>query len=140
MKVTDCIFFHLAKANQAGARFWSNVVSCLSLTTAQAMVLGFLGDEDEIPSCELGSRTLLDSATLTGILDRLEAGNFIERRPHPEDRRAIRICLTEKGRGTTLKIRALSDEANREFLQPLSSAEQAMLKELLLKVRQQAIG
>ena len=138
-KVDNCIFFQLAKASQAAAKFWSGCVSEYNLTAVQAMALNFLGQEDEITSSKLGKRTGLDSATLTGILDRLEAASLIERRRHPYDRRAIQICLTGKGRETAGKIYEMSIKANKSFLSSLSLKEVATLHGLLDKVRSDAI-
>lgn len=47
---------------------------------------------------ELGERLQMDSATVTGIIDRLEQGGFIERRLDSSDRRNRFVFLTEKGR------------------------------------------
>ena len=136
MRAEDCIFFQLAKSAQTGSRFWSQKVAALNVTATQAMVLRFLFDRDEVNSSELGSRTELDSATLTGILDRLEAAGIIERRPNPTDRRAIHIHLTEKGRGAGKEISRLMGVANAEFLGGLNPSEGKELRRLLDKVRQ----
>lgn len=134
-KVEDCIFFQLAKASQAGAKFWSGCVSKYKLTAVQGMVMNFLGQEDEITSSELGKRTGLDSATLTGILDRLETAGLIERRRHPDDRRAIQVCLTDKGSETAKEISEMSLDANNTFLSCLSPDEVSALHGLLNKIR-----
>lgn len=136
MDMSECIFFLLAKCSQTGSRFWSQKVASLGVTAVQGMILGFLFDEDRIASRRLGERTSLDSATLTGIMDRLEAMSFIERRPNPDDRRAITICLTPEGREAAGTIRRLVEEANREFLKELSQEEEAMLRGLLKRLRQ----
>jgi MarR family transcriptional regulator, organic hydroperoxide resistance regulator len=136
MRAEECIFFQLAKAAQTSSRFWSQKVAALNLTATQAMVLRFLFDRDEVTSSELGGRTELDSATLTGILDRLEAAGIIERRPNPTDRRAIHIHLTEKGRGTAKEISRLVGVANDEFLEGLNPSDERELRRLLDKVRQ----
>ena len=72
MKVQDCIFFQLTKASQAGSGFWAKKVEHLGVTASQAMVLNFLGEEDRIPSHVLCRKLQITSATMTGILDRLE--------------------------------------------------------------------
>lgn len=136
MKADECIFFQLAKANQAGSRFWFKKLSDLHLTAVQGMVIRFLYDDDRLTSSELGRKTDLDSATLTGVLDRLEAGGFVERRQNPEDRRSIRIHLTEKGRTTGEKVAQLMDEANREFLNGFNASEEVALRSLLTRIRQ----
>jgi DNA-binding MarR family transcriptional regulator len=134
-KVDNCIFFQLAKASQAGAKFWTSCVSKYHLTAVQGMVMNFLGQEDEITSSELGKRAGLDSATLTGILDRLATARLIERRRHPDDRRAIQICLTGKGCETAKEIYDMSLAANKTFLSSLSPDEVSTLQGLLERVR-----
>ena len=135
MKVEDCIFFQLAKTSQAATRFWGRQVARFNVTAVQAMVLNFLFDEDKVPSRRLGERARLDSATLTGILDRLEALELVKRKPHPEDRRAILVCLTPKGKKLAGELRKTMEHANREFLQTLTAKEGAAFKSLLNKVR-----
>ncbi|MDY6881703.1 MAG: MarR family transcriptional regulator [Thermodesulfobacteriota bacterium] len=137
MKGDDCIFFQLAKANQAAARYWSKKIGPLNVTAVQGMVLTFLSEEDRITSSHLGQRTQLDSATLTGILDRLEGVELVERRPNPEDRRAILIHLTQKGLNITDRIREEMERGNEEFLDVLTAEENSMLRRLLKRIRRQ---
>ncbi|MBT4268693.1 MAG: MarR family transcriptional regulator [Deltaproteobacteria bacterium] len=138
MNPKDCIFFHLAKANQAGSRVWRSYMSRLNLTAVQGMVLNFLKDRDYITSKDLGERTLLDSATLTGILDRLEKQALVVRQAHPSDRRAVIICLTDAGRDLTQQTDQEAVAANQDFLQSLDRDEQAQLKTLLTKLREKS--
>lgn len=137
MKPEDCIFFQLSKANQAGSRFLGQKVSELGITPVQALVLGFLKDQDRITSGELGRRTELDSATLTGIIDRLEAAQLIERHGNPNDRRSIQVHLTEKGISLADSAVRLIAEANREFLKILADREKGDLLALIRKLREQ---
>jgi DNA-binding MarR family transcriptional regulator len=136
MKVQDCIFFNIAKANQAAMRFWSKRIARLNLTAVQAMILGFLYEEDGVTSRSLGDRTVLDSATLTGVLDRLEALGLIERRPNPADRRAILILLTDQGRGIAAEIAKIMQTANQELFTTFSPEEEKQLREALIRIRE----
>jgi MarR family transcriptional regulator, organic hydroperoxide resistance regulator len=135
MNINDCIFFLLTKCSQTGVKFWAQKVSSLGVTAVQAMVLGFLSEEDMITSRQLGERTIIDSATLAGILDRLETMGYVERKSNPDDRRSIMISLTVAGKEVALKIRNLLDNANQEFLQKLSKEENAMLRGLLRRLK-----
>ena len=128
-------FFQLAKANQLASKFLSQKVSELNLTPVQALVLGFLHQEDQITSAELGKKTGLDSATLTGILDRLEAADCIERKNNPEDRRSIRIHLTPKGNELSRKAIEVIVGANVEFMQSLTKEEKRHLFDIIKKLR-----
>jgi DNA-binding MarR family transcriptional regulator len=135
MQEIDCIFFQFAKAYQLSSRFLTQKVSELNLTSVQAMVLGFLHEGDQITSSELGKRTELDSATLTGILDRLEAAGFIERKSNPDDRRSICIHLTKKGKAMAQETNRVIAEANKEFLQVLTEAQKRDLHGIITKLR-----
>ncbi len=135
MQEIDCIFFQLAKANQLASRFLSQKVAELNLTPIQALVLGFLHAEDQITSSELGRKTELDSATLTGILDRLEAAGYIERKNNPEDRRSIHIHLTPKGSALSDEAIQVIATANIEFLQVLTKEQKRDLFDIIKKLR-----
>jgi DNA-binding MarR family transcriptional regulator len=135
LKLDYCIFFQLAKAHQIGSRFLAQKVAKLNITPVQALVLGFLRDEDRITSGELGKRTELDSATLTGIIDRLEAAQLIERHGNPADRRSIHVHLTERGRILGEEAVRLIAKANVEFLEVLTEKERGELRRLIRKLR-----
>jgi len=139
MKAEECIFFQLSKASQKGARYLAQKVACLNLTPVQAMVMRFLYDKDEITSAELGFRTDLDSATLTGILDRLESAGLAERLPNLDDRRAILVHLTAKGRESGSQVVKFMEEANAEFVRELSAEEERTLRSTLKKIRKRAV-
>ncbi|HDI58747.1 MAG TPA: MarR family transcriptional regulator [Desulfobacteraceae bacterium] len=135
MRAEDCIFFQLGRANRAGTRFLNRRVADLGITAVQAMALFFLAEADDVTSVHLGKRLQLDSATLTGLLDRLTAAGLAGRRADPSDRRAVRILLTEAGRAKVKRIKTLVADASREFLAALTPEERLILKSLLKKIR-----
>jgi MarR family transcriptional regulator, organic hydroperoxide resistance regulator len=102
------------------------------------MVLGFLAEEDQVTSSELGKRAELDSATLTGILDRLEAAEFLERKGNPDDRRSIRIHLSPKGKTMSAEAVRVITAANNDFLQVLTEKQKRDLHDIINKLRQNA--
>jgi len=134
MKVRDCIFFQLTRASLAGTGFAAKKVEHLGVTSSQAMVLNFLGEEDRIPQHVLGQKVQIPSATMTGILDRLERMDLIERRPQPDDRRAYLVCLTKKGAPYAKEIHSIMVDANAEFLRQLSPEESQTFRNLLKQV------
>ena len=136
MKSDNCIFFQLAKASQTGIKFMSQKIAALNITPVQAMVIGFLAEEDQIMAGELGKKVELDSATLTGILDRLEAAQLIERKGNPDDRRSVKIHLTKLGKETGFEAKKLIEEANKEFLADLTEVEKRELRGLISKLRE----
>lgn len=135
MNVRDCIFFKLTKASQTGADFWTKKVKHLNVTASQAMVLNFLGEEDRILANSLRQKLQITSATMTGILDRLEKLDLIERQPHPDDRRAILVCLSDRGRQCATEINSIMIQANEEFLSRFNPEESENLRKMLECIR-----
>jgi DNA-binding MarR family transcriptional regulator len=135
MKVRDCIFFQLTKASLAGAGFWTRKVEHLGVTASQAMVLNFLGEEDRILSRVLRQKLQITSATMTGILDRLERIGLIERQQHPDDRRAILVCLTDKGACYAKDINQIMVAANEEFLGKFRAKDSQSFRNMLKQMQ-----
>ena len=70
-----------------------------------------------------------------GLIDRLEKEGLVKRLPHPDDRRAYSICLTEKGKSLEAELTPLANRAQERFTGRLTHAEQETLKQLLEKLR-----
>jgi MarR family transcriptional regulator, organic hydroperoxide resistance regulator len=137
MDVKDCIFFLITKASQTGSAFWTKKVEHLGVTASQAMLLLFLDEEDRIPPNTLGQKIDITSATMTGILDRLEKNGLIARLPHLDDRRSLLVCLTERGAQVAKEINGIMTEANEEFLSRLTPKESELFRNLLKQVWQE---
>lgn len=103
-----------------------------SLTGAQARVLGLLSLEP-LPMRKIALRLKCEPSNVTGIIDRLETRELVERRPDPSDRRIKLAAATEKGRRTARELRDALDFA-REPLVGLSDAERTVLRDLLRRM------
>ena len=67
------------------------------LTFAQLRTVAALGREHEMTAGQLAKSAELTPATVTSILDQLEAANIVERRRSTEDRRVCNVALTPEG-------------------------------------------
>jgi DNA-binding MarR family transcriptional regulator len=133
VNIDECIFFSLNSTARKASKFWKQSVSEFGVTGVQGLVLNALSEEDQITSVQLGQRVLLDSATMTGVLDRLEQSGFIRRIADIQDRRAVRITLTAAGKDVTEKLQHRLVEANQNYTRNLSDQELRILKGLLAK-------
>lgn len=131
---SDCIINLLVLKAKNGTRSWKNNISDLGVTAAQARVLAVMYESGDVSASELSSITAIDNATLTGILDRLEAMNAVNRLHDPSDRRSIRLRLTTDGERLAADIYSRVDPANKEFLANLTETETSMLEELLRRL------
>lgn len=134
MEPQDCIFFRLAKAHQKAGRFWKKQLSAFKLTALQGLVLVFLNERDGLTPADLGKRIRLDSATMTGVLTRLEKSGLTERLKDLEDRRSVRIHLTPAGRQLGGRVAFALSAAHDTFVAPLSTDEAGQLYKLLQKL------
>lgn len=71
---------------------------------------------------------------VTLLVDRLGARHLLERRRSPTDGRALQIHLTAAGVALAERVQRISLTMEDSWLAPLSPAERAMLRELLLKL------
>ena len=72
--------------------------------------------------------------SLDTILDRLAERGLVKRVRSTVDRRAQQLHLTPAGRELTARAEVIAATMENDALQALSSAERALLIELLLKV------
>jgi len=75
-----------------------------AVTPEQFGVLARLHREEGMNQTQLGKRMLKDRHNMTRILNLLEKGGYIERRPDSRDRRIFRIFLTESGKEIQEKL------------------------------------
>jgi DNA-binding MarR family transcriptional regulator len=67
------------------------------LTTARTHLLWELHQLGPSTQQTLAAVLKVSPRNVTGLVDALEAGGFVKRRPHPTDRRALLVTLTELG-------------------------------------------
>jgi DNA-binding MarR family transcriptional regulator len=103
-----------------------------SLTGAQARVLGLLSLEP-MPMRKIAQKLKCEPSNITGIVDRLEARDLVERRPDPADRRVKLAGATEKGTRTARQLRDSLTFA-REPLAELPEADRMVLRDLLRRM------
>ena len=93
----------------------------------QQYILLTLWEEDCLPPGEVARRLGLSTPTVTRAATRMEAAGLLARRPHPTDRRLVRLCLTDRGRSLRQAIdREMSDLTERA-LGSLDPSERADL-------------
>jgi DNA-binding MarR family transcriptional regulator len=75
---------------------------------------------------------------MTARLDKLQKAGHIERCPHPEDRRALLVCLTESGLKMIRDFMPGYVDMQAKALSGLSNSERDLLAALLKKLIQTA--
>ena len=83
---------------------------------------------------DLAARAGMTPQSMGQLVDDLEARGYLERRPHPGDRRAKRIHLTEQGHATVRASERAMREVERHLSQVLGERDHARLRRLLERV------
>ena len=105
------------------------------MTRAQWGVLLRLERQEGMTQAEMAESLEIQPISLVRLIDRLCQAGVVERRPHPRDRRANRLYLTEKGHTTLSRLSPLGKEIAGEILASLSDAEVAEFLRTLMLIR-----
>ena len=94
-------------------------------------VLMILWDQDGLQASKLGKKVGLEPSSMTGMIDRMERDGLIERQSDPNDRRALKIFLTKKGRTAQTPVTKVVDEALTSMFEGISDQEMETTKKVL---------
>ncbi|MDP6568588.1 MAG: MarR family transcriptional regulator [Candidatus Marinimicrobia bacterium] len=101
------------------------------LTTSQLTVLNALAKEDGLSLSVVGKRVYLDKPAITGLADRLEKDNFVERRRTSTDRRVIQLFLTNKGSNLLQELDEIATKVDQQLVSVLAPKELTEFRNLL---------
>jgi len=130
----DVILFTLSKANQKVYGTFKGRLQPYGLTPMQALVLHALYEEEGLSAGELGKRLVLDSATLSGVLDRMAESGWVIKNVK-EDRRVLNIQLSDKSRRYRDKFLKDTEDVNNEVLSRFSTEERLLFLRMLQDLR-----
>lgn len=109
-------------------------IAPLGLAPAQFMTLLELWREDGLTQKDLVERLDVEQATMANTIARMERDGLIERRPHPEDRRARTIYMTEKAKSLEADATHAAMRVNEDLLATLSVEERSTFIQIMQRV------
>ncbi len=117
------------------------VMKPLGITRSQWWVLTNLSrnSRHEMMQTELANVLDIGKVALGGLLDRLEAIGYVERRADPVDRRAKRVVTTTKGEQALEGIQARATALNREMLDCVTVEEILFAEAVLYRMKRNLI-
>jgi DNA-binding MarR family transcriptional regulator len=86
---------------------------------------------------EISRKLLVTSGNVTGLIDRLERGGYVVRRPSPSDRRVQYVELSEKGRQEFAAMAKAHEQWLAELFADFPEEDVAQLSELLGRAKSQ---
>ena len=150
----DCTFFLITRASLAVTSVFKKalanhrltdvkpsylgVLMCLWKDEAMDEVLGKLGTDDGMKLSELGRCAGVEPSTITGLIDRMEKDGLVYRSSMPNDRRANKANLAEKGSAIRSKVFDALDELAQEVFAGIEGDDIETIKKILRKMIENA--
>lgn len=131
----EAVFWELLQLMYQGKHRIYEIAEEYKLTVMQASTLMILSEDDPKPMRNLSNYFMCDASAVTGLVDRLEKNNLINRNNHPTDRRITLVSLTPKGAKLKKELTDKTQKAEAERLNKVLNAdERKTLHELLKRV------
>ena len=130
-ELKDCAVFLLGKAYQKAHGEFKKLLEPYGLTNLQHLVLEAAVHEPGLTARELGEILILDKATLSGVIQRLQESGWVLKKSDGEDARIQRLHPTEKALAISKDMAADRKSFDAKFLAGFSQEERLLLKRLL---------
>ena len=98
LQLDNQICFRLYTATRLVTQAYTPMLNTLGITYPQYLVLMVLWEQDAQPVNDIAHRLLLETNTVTPLLQRMEKLGIVIRKRGKEDKRQQIVSLTEKGR------------------------------------------
>ncbi len=110
----------------------------LTFARYEALVLLTFSSRGSLPLGKMGERLQVHPTSITSTIQRLGAGGFVVRRPHPQDGRAVLAEITASGR--MVVEAATADLVGADFGLGVLDDESLLELSALLRPMRQAAG
>lgn len=110
------------------------------VTVDQWLVLKNLSENGLLSQTELANLVFKDHPTLTRIIDLLCKKGYVERVPHPQDRRSFQLHLTESGVAKVTELRPKILEIREKAWENLTESDFEEFKRILNTIYQNLDG
>ena len=95
---TKEIVYAIRRLMQAGEHYTKELNKIYNVSAAQINCLIALHENGPLSPSQIAKHVMVNSSTITGIIDRLEKKGLVERLRVSHDRRVITVELTQSGR------------------------------------------
>jgi DNA-binding MarR family transcriptional regulator len=106
-----------------------------AVTATQWAALAKLSETGAISQNALGRLTVMDAATIKGVVERLTRRALTRVDPDPDDARRRLVSLTEAGHALVRELTPVAAAITEETVSALNARERAQLKGLLKRLR-----
>ncbi len=127
--------FALADATRLLRAIYDARLSSKGLSGASWRVLAYLYREDGLTQTKLADLLEVSRPAIGQMIDRLEAGGFVERRPDPADRRSWGVFLSPHSQAKVEELMRASQAIETECFATFNQKDVATLADLVGRLR-----
>ena len=98
LKLGNQLCFRLYTASRLMTQAYYPLLKALGISYPQYLVMMILWEKDRQPVNDIAKRLLLETNTVTPLLQRMEKEGLVSRQKDPVDSRKVIVSLTDKGR------------------------------------------
>ena len=133
----DSFFRELIYLYNAHKKYNMQRFNSLGLSTGQPKVLTILLRNEGFVQKDLAERCMVEPATMTTLLRRMELNGLVYKKATygTNGKRAMSVCLTEKGRELAVKVEKMAEESDELCLSSLTSEERESMCTYMRKAR-----
>ena len=133
---------HLKALGRKCGQLLDNRFAPIGLTDTKVKILFALAHHSGLTAKDLLPWTEVEPASLTALLQGLERDGLIAREPHPTDRRAVVLSITEAGREAQRQARDILHTASHDLFAPFTPEQSEEFERLcgLLFARLDELG
>ncbi len=106
----------------------------LKISQSELLFFSALNNCKGISSPELAKNMGLSLSRISRIVDKLVVNGYLDRKADEVDRRAIRLCLTSKGKSIRSKIDKVRNECEERLLEIIPAAEVPQVEKLFSEI------
>lgn len=139
-QMEDSLSFLLVQLLKAQRAYAESRLRALGLHNGQDLILLRLVEHDGQTQRALADSLDVEAPTITRMVQRMERAGLVERRSDEADARLSRVYLTARGRALQADIRQVWVDVESCLVQGLTVAEQALLRRLVLQMRDDLRG
>ncbi|MET3966042.1 MULTISPECIES: MarR family winged helix-turn-helix transcriptional regulator [Bradyrhizobium] len=122
------------RMQQIAVSIFMEECKAFDLTPVQYAALIAIHTHPGIDATRLSAVIAFDRSTLGSVIERLQAKDFVERKPAPEDKRIKLLYLTKSGAAILREIIPAVERAQARMLEPLKPADRKALMGLLVQL------
>ncbi|MDH6259911.1 MarR family transcriptional regulator [Bradyrhizobium sp. BR13661] len=122
------------RMQQIAVSIFMEECKAFDLTPVQYAALIAIHTHPGIDATRLSAVIAFDRSTLGSVIERLQAKDFVERKPAPEDRRIKLLYLTKSGTAILREIIPAVERAQARMLEPLKPTERKALMGLMTQL------